>query len=237
MVSTSESQNKMEGWLFLNIVVRESSSVLKLLSSEDKSLLVWWDSFFVLDFGFYIFNGVSWLNIKGDCFSSECLDKDLHTSSKSENQVESGFFLDVIVREGSSILKLLSSKNESLLIWWDTFFILDFGFYIFNSISWLNIESNGFSGKGFNEDLHTSSESEDQVESGFFLNVVVWKSSSIFKLLSGEDKSLLVWWDSFLILDFSFDVLNGVGWFNIKCDGLSSESLNKDLHTSSKSEN
>jgi hypothetical protein len=70
--------------------------------------------------------------------------------------------------------------------------------------------------------LHTSSKSEDQVESGFLLNIVVWKSSSILKLLSSKDKSLLIWWDSFFILDFSFYILNSIGWLDIKGDCFSS---------------
>ena len=81
----------------MNVVVRKSSSVLELLSSEDKSLLIWWDSFFILDFGLHVFDGVCWLNIKGDGFSSEGLNEDLHTSSESENQVKSGLLLDVVV--------------------------------------------------------------------------------------------------------------------------------------------
>ena len=222
MVSTSESQHKMEGWLFLDVVIWKSSSILKLLSGEDKSLLIWWNSFLILDFGFDILNGVSWFNIKGDGLSSESLYEDLHTSSKSEDQVESRFFLNVIVRKGSSIFKLLSSEDKSLLIWWDTFLILDFSFNVLNGVCWLNVKSNGFSGKGLDEDLHTSSKSEDQVESGFLLNVVVWKSSSILKLLSSKDKSLLIWWDSFFILDFSFYIFNCIGWLDIKGDCFSS---------------
>jgi len=151
----------MESWLFLDVVVWKSSSILKLFSSKDKSLLIWWDTFFILDFCFYIFNGICWLNIKSDGFSSKGLDEDLHTSSKSEDQVESWFFLNVVIGKSSSIFKLLSSKDESLLIWWDTFFVLDFGFYIFNGISWLNIKGDCFSSKSLNENLHTSSKSED----------------------------------------------------------------------------
>ena len=55
-------------------------------------------------------------------------------------------------------------------------------------------------------------------------------------MLSGEDESLLIWGNSFLILDLGFDVLNSVCWFDIKGDGLTSKSLNEDLHTTSKSE-
>ena len=47
----------------------------------------------------------------------------------------------------------------------------------------------------------TTSESEDQMESGLLLDVVIRESSSIFELLSGEDQSLLIGWDAFLVLD------------------------------------
>ena len=78
----------MEGRLLLDVVVGKGSSILELLSSEDKSLLVWWDTFLILDLGLDVLDGVSWLDIEGDSLTSEGLDEDLHTSSKSENQVE-----------------------------------------------------------------------------------------------------------------------------------------------------
>jgi len=40
-------------------------------------------------------------------------------------------------------------------------------------------------------------------------------------LLSSEDKSLLIWWDSLFVLDFSLDCFNWVRWFDFKSDGLS----------------
>jgi hypothetical protein len=78
----------------------------------------------------------------------------LHTSSESEDQVEGWFFLNVVVGEGSTVFQLLSSKDESLLIGWDTFFVLDLGFDVFNGVWWFNVKSNSLSGEGFNEDLH-----------------------------------------------------------------------------------
>ena len=230
MVSTSESQHKMEGWLFLNVVIRKSSSVLKLLSSEDKSLLVWRDSFLILDLGFNILNGVSWFNIKGDGFTSEGLYEDLHTSSESENQVKSGLLLDVVVWKSSSIFKLLSSEDKSLLIWWNTFLILDFSFDILNGVGWFNIKGDGFTSECLDEDLHTSSKSEDQVESGLFLDVVIGEGSAVFELLTSKDESLLIWWDSFLVLDLSLNVFNGVCWLDIKGDCFSCECFDENLH-------
>jgi len=104
------------------------------------------------------------------------------------------------------------------LIWWDTFFVLDFSFDILNSIRGLNIKSDGFASQSLDEDLHTTSQSQNQVKGGFLLDVVVRKSSSILELFSGEDQSLLIWRDTFFVLDFSFNIFNGIGGFNVQSD-------------------
>jgi len=49
----------------------------------------------------------------------------LGTASKSEDEVQGGLLLDVVVREGSAILQLLASEDQTLLIRGDTFLILD----------------------------------------------------------------------------------------------------------------
>ena len=93
--------------------------------------------------------------------------------------------------------------------------------------------ASGKSGKrGLNTDgtSATTSESEDQVEGGLLLDVVVRKSSAILELLAGEDESLLIGRDAFLVLDLSLDVLNGVRGLNVKGNSLTSESLNENLH-------
>ena len=74
------------------------------------------------------------------------------------------------------------------------------------------------------------------MKSGFLLNIVVGESSSIFKLLAGENESLLIGGNSFLVLDLCLHILNGVGWLNVESDGLSGKSLDEDLHTTSQSE-
>merc|ERR1719329_1759927 len=180
----------MESGLLLDVVVGEGSTILKLLSSEDESLLIRGDTFLILDLGLDVLNGVRWLNIKGDGLTGEGLDEDLHTTSKSKDEMESGLFLDVVVRESSTILKLLSSEDKSLLIRRDTFLVLDLGLDVLNGVRWLNIEGNGLTGEGLDEDLHTTSESEDEMESGLLLDVVVGEGSTILKLLSSEDESL-----------------------------------------------
>ena len=138
----------------MDIVIREGSAVLELLSSEDESLLVWRDTFLILDLGLDVLDGVCWLNIKSDGLTSEGLDEDLHTTSKSEDEMKSGLLLDVVIGKGSSILELLSSEDKSLLIWRDTFLVLDLGLDVFNGVCWLDIEGDGLTGEGFNENLH-----------------------------------------------------------------------------------
>merc|ERR1712236_120145 len=107
----------MKGALFLDIVVRKSSSILQLLTSKYEPLLVWGNSFLVLDLCFHIFNGIRRLHLQSYCFASEGLDKDLHTTSETENEMKGALFLDVVVRKSSSILQLLTSKDEPLLVW------------------------------------------------------------------------------------------------------------------------
>merc|ERR1712121_479534 len=181
----------MQGMFLLDIIVRKSSSVLKLLSSEDQSLLVWGDSFLVLDLGLHILNGVGRFNLKSNGLASQGLDKDLHTSSQSENQMQSTLLLDVIVGESSSIFKLLSGKDQSLLIWGDSFLVLDLGLHILKGVGRLNLKSDGLASQCLDEDLHTSSQSKNQMQGTFLLDIVVRKSSSVLKLLSSEDQSLL----------------------------------------------
>merc|ERR1712033_43784 len=215
----------MQGALLLNVIVREGSSIFQLLSSKDQSLLVWGNAFLVLDLGLHILNGVGRFNLKSNGLASQCLDEDLHTSSQSKNQMQGTFLLDVIVRKSSSVLKLLSSEDQSLLVWGNAFLVLDLGLHILNGVRGFNLEGDGLASQGLDEDLHTSSQSEHKMESTFLLDVVVREGSSILKLLSGKDQSLLVWWDSLLILDLGLDVLDGIRWLNLQGNGLASQGL------------
>jgi hypothetical protein len=57
------------------------------------------------------------------------------SASESEDEVKGGFLLDVVVSEGSAVLKLLSSKDESLLVWRDSLLVLDLGLDVFDGVS------------------------------------------------------------------------------------------------------
>jgi len=201
----------VQGRLLLNVVVRESASILQLLSSKDETLLVWWNSLLVLNLGLDIVNGIRALDFQGDGLSSQSLDENLHATTETENQVKGGFLLDVVVGEGAAILELLSGKDQALLVWWDALLVLNLGLDIVDCVGRLNLEGDGLAGQGLDEDLHTSTETEDQVESALLLDVVVGQGAAVFELLASKDQALLVWWNSFLVLDLGLDIVDGVG--------------------------
>ena len=62
----------------LNIVVSEGSAVIELLATEDQTLLVNGDSFFVLDLGFHAFDRISCGHVEGVGLAREGLDEYLH---------------------------------------------------------------------------------------------------------------------------------------------------------------
>ena len=52
------------------------------------------------------------------------LDLVIHPATEPENQVESALLLDVVVRKGPPVLKLLSSEDEPLLVWGNSLLVL-----------------------------------------------------------------------------------------------------------------
>jgi len=75
----------------------ESTAILELLASEDEALLVWGNSFLILDLGLNVLNGVALLNIKGDGLSCQSFDENLHATTETEDEMEGGLFLNVVV--------------------------------------------------------------------------------------------------------------------------------------------
>ena len=74
-----------------------------------------------------------------------------------------------------------------------------------------------------NEDLHTSTKAEDEMQGRFFLDVVVGQGATILKLLAGEDQALLVWGNALLVLDLALDIVDSVRRLNLEGDGLSGD--------------
>merc|ERR1712142_1408555 len=200
----------MESAFLLDVVVGEGSSVLQLLSGKDQSLLIWGDTLLVLDLGLDVLDAVRRLDLEGDGLPGEGLDEDLHTSPESEHKMEGRLLLDVVVGESSSVLELLSRKDQSLLIWGNTLLVLDLGLDVLNAVGRLDLEGEGLPCEGLDEDLHTSPEPKNQVKSRLLLDVVVGEGSSVLELLSSKDQSLLIWGDTLLVLDLGLDVLDAV---------------------------
>jgi len=62
-------------------------------------------------------------------------------------------------------------------------------------------------------DLYLSrlTQTENQVEGGLLLDIVVGQSTPILQLFAGEDESLLIRGNALLVLDLLLDPLNRVG--------------------------
>ena len=73
-----------------------------------------------------------------------------------------------------------------------TFFVLDLGLDVLDGIAWLDLEGDGLPRESLDEDLHSSSQPQDEMKSGLLLDVVVGQSATVFELFSGEDETLLV---------------------------------------------
>jgi hypothetical protein len=69
--------------------------------------------------------------------------------------VKSGLLLNVVIGKGPTVLKLLSSENEALLIRRDTLLVLDLGLDIIDGIGGLDLEGDGLAGEGLHKDLHS----------------------------------------------------------------------------------
>lgn len=59
------------------------------------------------------------------------------------------------------------------------------------------------------------------------LNVVIAQGTSIFKLLAGEDQTLLIGRNAFFVLDLGFDVVDGVAGFDFEGDGFAREGFDE----------
>ena len=149
---------------FLDVVIRESASIFELLASENQSLLIRRDSFLVLDLGLHIVDRVRCFHFEGDGFAGQRLDKDLHAATKSEHEMESGLLLNVVVGQGTTILELLASEDQSLLVWWNALLVLDLSLDILDSVTGFHLESDRLASEGFHENLHATAQTEHQVQ-------------------------------------------------------------------------
>ena len=86
------------------------------------------------------------------------------SSAQAQDEVKGGLFLDVVVGEGASVLELLPSEDETLLIGGDALLVLDLGLDVVDRVRGLDVEGDGLAGKGLDEDLHATTQAQDEVE-------------------------------------------------------------------------
>ena len=60
--------------------------------------------------------------------------------------MQSRLLLDIVIGQGTTVLKLLSSKNETLLVGRDALLVLDLGLHIVDGVGRLNLEGDGLPG-------------------------------------------------------------------------------------------
>ena len=60
--------------------------------------------------------------------------------------MEGRFLLNVVIRKGAAIFQLLAGEDQTLLVWGNAFFVLDFSLDVLDGIWWLNFQSDGFAG-------------------------------------------------------------------------------------------
>merc|ERR1711963_1377146 len=66
--------------------------------------------------------------------ASQGLHEDLHASSETQDKMQSGLLLDVVVRQGAAILQLFACKDQPLLVRGNSFLVLDLGLHILNGV-------------------------------------------------------------------------------------------------------
>jgi len=146
--------------------------------------------------------------------------------------MEGGLLLYVIVGERTTVLELFTSKYEALLIGRDALLVLDFGLDVVDGVGRLNLERNRLAREGLDENLHTTTETEDEMESRLLLNVIIGKGTAVLELFASKDETLLVGRDALLVLDLRLHVIDRVGRLDLKGDRLACESLDENLHAS-----
>jgi len=72
--------------------------------------------------------------------------------------MQGGFLLDIVIGQGPPILQLLSSKDQSLLIRRDAFFVLDLLLDVVDSIRAFDFQSYRLAGQRLDKDLHLKRE-------------------------------------------------------------------------------
>merc|ERR550537_923002 len=137
----------------MDVVVREGAAVLELIAREDEALLVRRNALLVLDLRLDVVDRVRGLHVEGDGLTRERLDEDLHTAAEAQHQVERRLLLDVVVRQRATILELLPSEDQALLVRRDALLVLDLRLDVVDRVRGLHVERDGLARERLDEDL------------------------------------------------------------------------------------
>jgi len=156
----------MKGGFLLDVVVGECAAILQLFTSEDQTLLVGRDPLLVLNLLLDRLDGIRRLHIQRDGFAGQSLDENLHSraTTQTQHQVQGGLLLNVVVGKGPAILELLASKNQTLLVRGDAFFVLNFLLDSFDSVGRFDVQSDCLAGQRLDKDLHPRTTAKAQYE-------------------------------------------------------------------------
>ena len=83
------------------------------------------------------------------------LNRALHSFLQTKGKVEGRFLLDVELRQSTSVLQLLASEHEPLLVWGDAFLVLSPGLYILDSVGGFRPEGGSLAAQGSDKELHS----------------------------------------------------------------------------------
>ena len=67
----------------------------------------------------------------------------LLSTAQAEHKVERRLLLNVVVREGAAVLKLLAGEDEALLVGRDALLVLDLGLHVVDRVGGLDLKGDG----------------------------------------------------------------------------------------------
>lgn len=70
----------------------------------------------------------------------------LVSTAQTQDQMEGRLLLDVVIGKSATVLQLLSSEDESLLVWRDTLLVLNLRLHIVDGVRRFHFESDSFAG-------------------------------------------------------------------------------------------